>query len=468
MPASSALPRSGIAAAAVRSPAAWAWLAAGIFAQAGPARIEIVDDDNGWPVPLVELRTNSGLRFVSDNAGVIALDAPELFGREVFFHVQGHGYGVPKDGFGHRGLRLTPEAGSVHRVEVERSSLAKRLGRLTGSGLFTESARFDEEMAHPESGVVGCDSIQLAEYRGRLFHLWGDTTLFHYPLGIFDSTAATTPTRPFANLEPPLRPDFRLFRDRDTGRPRGVAPIPGDGPTWLGGMIAVTDRTGAERLVATYAKIRPPLEAYEVGLCVWNDDLAEFERHRVVWEKSDGPKPRHPHGHPVRWTDESGTAWLLFGDPFPSLKCRDSFEAWENPGAWKVVDVAEFPKAAEDGTPTEPHRGSIAWSEWRGKWVCVFTRKFGDRSAFGEIRFTESPSPFGPWSPSIPILEHDHYTFYNPRIDRELTPADADFLVFEGTFTRTFSKTSEATPRHDYNQILYRLDFADLPGPPEP
>jgi hypothetical protein len=70
-----------------------------------PCRIEVVDKQNGWPVPLVQLRTTHSALFVTDNAGVIALDAPELMGREVWFDVLGHGYEVKKDGFGMRGLR---------------------------------------------------------------------------------------------------------------------------------------------------------------------------------------------------------------------------------------------------------------------------------------------------------------------------------------------------------------------------
>lgn len=38
-------------------------------------------------------------------------------------------------------MRITPESGKTVKVEVNRTILAKRLGRLTGSGLFTESQK---------------------------------------------------------------------------------------------------------------------------------------------------------------------------------------------------------------------------------------------------------------------------------------------------------------------------------------
>lgn len=106
-----------------------------------PCRVEVVDKQNGWPVPLVQLRTTHHITFVTDNAGVIALDAPELMGREVWFDVIGHGYEVKKDGFGMRGVRLKPEPGATLRVEVNRTTIAKRLGRSTGAGLFAESQK---------------------------------------------------------------------------------------------------------------------------------------------------------------------------------------------------------------------------------------------------------------------------------------------------------------------------------------
>jgi hypothetical protein len=129
-----------------------------------PSRFEIVEKGSGWPVPLVELRTTHQVRFVSDNAGLIAFDLPELMGQETWFDVIGHGYEIPKDGLGFRGVRLKPEPGRTVRVEVTRTSHAKRLGRLTGGGLFAESQKLGRELDWRESGILGCDSIQNAAF----------------------------------------------------------------------------------------------------------------------------------------------------------------------------------------------------------------------------------------------------------------------------------------------------------------
>jgi hypothetical protein len=428
---------------------------------AEPCRIVVVEKGSGWPVPLVELRTVHNVRRVTDNAGVIAFDLPELMGRETWFEVLGNGYEVPADGFGMRGVRLTPEPGATLRIEVTRTSIAKRLGRLTGAGLFAESQKLGRELDRPESGVVGCDSVQTAVHRGRLFWLWGDTSLAKYPLGIFHATSATTAIKPLKSFEPPLRLKFDYFTD-ERGKPRGVAKMPGEGPTWVTGYVSLSDREGKPRLVGSYAKIRPPLEAYRWGLCVWNDRSERFEPLRVVWDKSEdsAEPPPLPKGHPVFWTDEAGKRWALFGDPLPTLRCPATFEAWSDPEQWEVLHPRKTIPSA-DGKPIKPHSGSIAWNPYRERWVAVFMQAFGKPSAFGELWYAEADAPAGPWGPAVKILSHDNYTFYNPRLHPEFTAADSPVLLFEGTYTRQFADNPPPTPRYDYNQILYRLDLDD-------
>jgi hypothetical protein len=411
-------------------------------------------------VPLVELRTTHQVRLVTDNAGVIACDLPELMGVETWFDVLGHGYERPKDGFGYRGVRLRLEPGRTLKVEVNRTSVARRLGRITGGGLFAESQRLGGETAWRESGALGCDSVQNAVYRGRLFWLWGDTTLARYPLGIFDSTAAWTPVKALASFEPPVRLPFEWLKD-ESGALRGVARMPGSGPTWVSGCVSLRDRTGAERLVATYAKIRPPLEAYEWGLCVWNDARNSFERVRVVWTQSEAaPKPPPmPDGHAAIWADPAGQEWVLFGNPLPRLRCRATFEAWQDPAGWEGVRSQEALETAGGGRRVKPHSGSIGWNGWRRRWVTVFTEAFGEPSVFGEVWYAEAGEPMGPWGPAVKVLSHENYTFYNPRAHWEWAQAESPVLLFEGTYTMQFANKPAPTPRYDYNQVLYRLDL---------
>lgn len=435
---------------------AGAKLAAGIE----PCRIEVVEKGTGWPVPLVELRTTHYARFVTDNAGVIAFDLPELMGRETFFYVDGHGYEMPKDGFGYRGVRLTPEPGKTLKVEVNRTIIAKRLGRLTGAGIFGESQKLGGDVNWQESGVMGSDSAQVAEHRGRLFWLWGDTILPHYPLGIFDCSSATTGLHPLEAFEPPIRLKLDYFRDAN-GRPRGVAKMPGDGPTWLTGYVSLPDKKGSQRLVASYMKIIPPLEAYEWGLCVWNDEAQRFDQVRELWKKTESsPKPPPvPEGHVTFWTNAEGRAWVLFANPLPSLRCPATFEAWQDPSTWEALHPQKSVVSVKDGKKVALHSGSIAWNSYRKRWVMVFMERFGKPSGFGEVWYSEADSPFGPWGPAVKILSHDNYTFYNPLLHAELTPPDSPVLLFEGTYTGDFADRPPRTARYDYNQVLYRLDL---------
>jgi hypothetical protein len=427
-----------------------------------PCRIEVIERGSGWPVPLVELRTTHQVRFVTDNAGVIAFDLPELMGRETWFDVIGHGYERPKDGFGMRGVRLTPQPGKRLRVEVDRAIIAKRLGRLTGAGIFAESQKLGEEKEWRESEELGCDTVQVAAHRGKLFWAWGDTTLARYPLGVFDTTSATTALQPFGAFEPPLRVTYDHFCDAK-GFPRGVAKMPGSGPTWISGYVSLPDKSSVYHLVATYVKIKPPLEAYESGLCVWNDAAERFDPLCVIWTKSDSdPKqPLVPDGHPNLWTDSNHRTWLLFGNPLPRFRCPATFEAWQNRSTWEALEPQPFLLSATDNKEVKPHTGSISYNAFRKRWVTVFMEKFGKPSAFGELWYAEAPAPTGPWGKAIKVLTHDNYTFYNPRLHPESVPQDRRFLLFEGTYTATFANKPNPTPRYEYTQILYRLDLDD-------
>lgn len=428
-------------------------------------RVDVVEKGSGDPVPMVELRTTHQIRYVSDNAGRIAVDAPELMGRETWFEVVGHGYEIPKDGFGYRGVRLKPQEGGSLRVEVVRTSLAKRIGRLTGAGIFAESQKLGLERDWREQGVFGCDSVQNAVHEGRLFWVWGDTTLSGYPLGIFDALGASTSVAEGTAWSAPLRVRFD-YVEKAPGVPRGVAPMPGEGPTWLTGLVSLPTARGAARLVASYMKIRPPLEAYEWGLCVWDEAARRFEPLRVVWRKSDGvpERPPCPDGHAARWKDGEGREWVLFGNPFPSLRCRATYEAWSDPGSWEAmtpqsgVPLAKGVGAAGN-SEVKPHSGSIAWHPGRGRWVAVFTEAFGKPSAFGEVWYAEAEAPQGPWRGAVKILSHENYTFYNPRVHAESLKAGSGSLYFEGTFSSQFSDHAVPVARHDYNQVLYRLDL---------
>jgi len=196
---------------------------------------------------------------------------------------------------------------------------------------------------------------------------------------------------------------------------------------------------------------------------VWNEKTESFERLRVEWTKSQTTpeQPPMPHGHPVMIDGNDRRKWVLFGDPLPKLRCPATFEAWQDRNQWEVLKPQEKVASAADGRPVKPASGSIAWNAFRKRWVTVFMQTFGTPSAFGEVWYAEAGSPNGPWGPAVKVLSHRNYSFYNPRLHPEFTPANSPILVFEGTYSQTFANKPEPTPRYDYNQIMYRLDLDD-------
>jgi hypothetical protein len=427
-----------------------------------PFRIEVREKDSHWPVPLVELRTTDQIRFVTDNAGIAAFDLPDRMGREVWLTISSPGYEAAADGFGLRGVRITPRPGESTTIELTRTSIARRVGRLTGSGLFAESQKCGLESDWAESPVTGCDSVRMVRFQDRYFWNWGDTSVSKYPLGNFAMTGATTLGAPFELGEPPLRPRYEYFLTPQ-GAPAPMADIPGPGPTWLGGYAVLPDEEGREHLVALYQKIEAPLAVYEIGLCEFNVIRKQFLPVKKLWNKTEGgaAPTQIPIGHTVKIVDEQKEAWLLFGDPFPKLKMQARYEHWLDSAQWKAVNSPQSLEADDSGEKVQPHTGSIAYSTYREAWVTVFMQNLGKPSAFGELWYAEAKSPMGPWGKTIKVLSHENYTFYNPRLLAEFTPEGKPILFFEATYTEQFAKMPVPTARYDYNQLLYRLDLDD-------
>ena len=168
-----------------------------------------------------------------------------------------------------------------------------------------------------------------------------------------------------------------------------------------------------------------------------------------------------PDGHPVSWEAKRGESWVLFGNPLPTMRCRATFEAWEDPAQWERLVPQRTIPSKDGGHQVRPHSGSMAWNEFRKCWVTVFMEAQGEPSAFGELWYAEAEDPLGPWEQAVKVLSHENYTFYNPRLHPEFTPEGSAVLLFEGTYTVQFADRPEATPRYDYNQILYRIDLDD-------
>lgn len=356
-----------------------------------PFFIQILDEATQRGVPLVELSTVHELRFVTDNAGMVAVRAPELMGQRVFFHIASHGYQFPQDGFGYAGKPLEVRPGETVTLEIKRENIAERLYRVTGAGLYAHAAQAGQKPPVREpllaQQVVGCDSVLNAVYQGKLFWIWGDTSRIGYPLGNFDATAATSLLPGQGGLSPSQGVDFHYFTN-DKGFVKGIAPMEGQGPTWLSALVTLPDAQGNERLCATYVKIRGFLEVYERGLCVFDPGSEVFQKIHE-FPSLDG---LYPDGHVCL---REGHAYA--GQAVPHLRFPASYEAWQDPSSYTSVnaDVAFVDVATDQGI--RPHHGHCAWNAHRDRWVSLFSGHPSGNSHLGEVWYAEAARPEGPW-----------------------------------------------------------------------
>lgn len=457
--------------------------------------IQVIDDQTGRGVPLIELRTVNEIRLYTDSAGRVAFHEPGLMNQEVFFYIEGPGYEYPKDGFGFRGIKLVTTAGKSATVRVKRTNIAERLYRITGQGIYRDS----ELLGQPAPGkssqavVLGQDSVQMVPYRSKLFWLWGDTNLENYPLGNFQTTAATTPL-PGAEFDPRVTIPLHYFMDEKvTGRVRKMMPVKEPGPVWLFGLLTIKNEQGEEALLAHYTRRKSLAEQAEHGLARFNDKVGIFERVQTLDLKNTWQFPRH---NAVRVTDKEGD-YYYFVFPFCVTRVMATWKDVCDPQQYEAFVFDEDQRAytwRRDKEPTTQfneqrllkagkisketvrydlrdtsgklvtlHRASIEWNTYRQKWILIGNEQGGRESPslLGEVWYAEADHVTGPWHKAVKVASHPKYSFYNPRHHAVLDQEGGRYIYFEGTYTTTFSGNSMPTPRYEYNQLLYRLDLAD-------
>ena len=327
-----------------------------------PFAIRVVDEATGRGVPLIELRTTDATRFVTDNAGLVAFDEPGLMGTEVYFHVKGHGYEHQADGFGYRGVRLRPEPAGEATVKVKRINVAERLYRVTGAGLYRDSLLLGRPtpLPHPAINglVTGQDSVVNGLCNGTLYWFWGDTNRPSYPLGNYHVPGATTKLPSQGGLDPDVGVDLTYFVD-EAGFARPTAKLPGEGPTWIFGVVVLPGTDGREHMLGSYVKVRGSLTVYEHG-------AVEFDEAKRVWVKRitwpEGA-PVYPGGQPTIVDDPDGRR-IYFVLTLPEVRVRADVDSYLDLAKYEAAQPPLSPAAAGQGsrssaTPT-------AESSWAG------------------------------------------------------------------------------------------------------
>jgi hypothetical protein len=454
--------------------------------------VSFVDAETGRGVPLVVLGLGDE-RWVSDSGGHIALDPLGYDEQLVDATVWSHGYAFAGDG--PPMLDLSP--GLVHQIAVVRQMPAERLYRVTGGGIHRDGVLLGlaVPLARPVINglVLGQDSVFTAVHRGQLVWIWGDTNRPAYPLGNFHASGATSALPGPGVLHPELGVDLEYFVGPN-GFSRAMAPtetVPGEGVTWLAGLVSVPSASGEDRLHATFAMVLSDFSKTRFGMLVYDDSTERFvdgvdfdlDEQEGLWPHENAFLVRHgqatwvqyhvpvripassealldlatyerfsPYEDAGRATVERDAAgWVVYrwrGGGIPFVTPADDGLAPAERLEGHIVDAATATAVAVH------ENGSTDRNEHLGRW----TRLVIPHWALGETWLSISDTPMGPWVYATRVVSHQQYSFYNPRHHRELDEDHGRRMRFDATYTNLFSGNPDRTSRYDYNQVMMAVD----------
>lgn len=470
--------------------------------------IQVVDDQTGRGVPMVELKTTSNLCYYTDSNGYIAFYEPGLMNRTVWFGVASPGYEFPADAFGQRGVKLNTTPGATAKLKIKRLNIAERLYRITGEGIYRDTLMLGLKppLAEPllNAEVTGQDTVLNAIYHGKLYWFYGDTTSIAYGIGNYSMSGATTllPEK----IDPAAGFELHYFTGKN-GFVKPMAPIGGEGVVWLYGVVVLADNDGHDHMVAYYQRRRGLGEVLENGFVSYNDETDQFDKTKTV----PLDPPLYPKTSPFRVKGEDGVEYIYFSAPYPALRVRadlasyldlSSYESYtcfkqgsttldrDTNGrlvwSWKTKTPLLDPKDQEElirsgkmkrnespfrlqdpvtGKPIVVNNCSCCWNDYRKRYIMIASQLYG-ATVLGEIWYSESDRPEGPWTKARKIITHankpgDSHDFYNPSLHPFFDQAGGRVIYLEGTYVNTFSGNPQTTPLYEYNQMMYRLDLSD-------
>jgi hypothetical protein len=468
-------------------------------------KIRVLDSGTGRGIPLVEVRTQSWIRYFTDSNGLVAFYEPSLMDQDSYLFINSEGYDYPKDILGNSGFVINPSISDSIVIRMNRVNIAERLYRITGPGIYRDSFLLGIPAPQKNSllngKVLGQDSNLSLVYKGDIFWVWGDTYKPSYPWGNFSISAATSKLPQNGGLIPQVGVDLNYFVD-STGFSKQMITLEQNGNVWFDWLMVIPDNSGEERLVAKYARVKTNFTNQERGIAIYNDQKEIFEKYRQVDEWIDEYHSTH---HSLR-AEFDGQEYVVMTSEFSFSRVRptllhvsnpQSYEAYtclktgskydnENSDLdrdslgnliwdWKkntdVIDVPRQKELVTSGTIKENEkwlyfqdiangesllfrRSSIFWNKYRQRWILIVQKDMG------EIWYAEGDTPTGPWVFAKKVLTHDQF-FYNPVHHPFFDQDKGRVIYFEGTYTNRFNANPVIKPRYEYNQLMYRLSLDD-------
>jgi hypothetical protein len=482
-------------------------------------RITVVDQATGRGIPAVKVETLNSAQYWADNNGIVAFNEPDLMNQKVWFTVESHGYLCESAPMGFKGIVLDLKPGGSAVVPMRRINVAQRLYRMTGSGMYRDSILLGDKVPPiPEPGkvpVLGQDGGDMVLFKGRYHWLWGDTLITRFPLGVFQGTSAISDLPGNGGLDPDKGVALHYLRKNDGElRPMINLKLEPGKPYWYHRMRVVKDEKGDEHFLTDYARVDGAMKVLERGLLEYSEKtgLLEFVakypdhpifvtegggttvfRHTVKGREyfyHSGPFPvvRYPADYPSQPDMTTREAFTCLkegsrydGSPAQIDRGGDGMLRWgwkKNTSPITQPQMDQFLKAGamkdqerwysiqdiDSGKPVVYHQGSVYWNPYRNCWISIFAQMMGE-TLVGEVWYAEADTPQGPWLYAKKIITHNwpgHVcSFYVPAQLQEFDKNGGQTVYLKGSFSADFGDLKTATPRHNYNIMVYKLELDD-------
>ena len=290
--------------------------------------IKVVDSQTGRGVPLVELTPQNGTKVITDSNGIAAFSQPGSMNQDMPFSFQSYGYSD-------LGQTLHPTNGGSVEISINRSNLAERLYRVTGTGIYQDSVAVGAPVPISQpllnANVKGQDSVQTAIYKGQIYWFWGDTLYQNGGgLGNFRTSGARSQLPGQGGLDPSLGVNLNYFVNPANGWTKEMMPVSETGAMWMDGVFTVRDPDGQEHLMARNARYTDLSTNVEQGLALFNDTTETFQR----FQSYSLTAPITPQGHAFNRT-VGGQEYIYFNQTYPNVRVKATWNDVTHIGNWE-------------------------------------------------------------------------------------------------------------------------------------